>query len=111
MKGRRRQRTRAKIFGTADKPRLNVSKSLKHIYLQLIDDTRGITLVAFHTRSLSDKDAKLTLTKRAELAGQELAKLAGQKGIQQCVFDKGPYRYHGKVAAVAKGARQTNLNF
>ena len=105
---RRKMRTRAKIKGTAQRPRLNVSKSLKYIYLQLIDDEHGKTLVSVHSKSLK---AKGTKTEIAKLTGQELAKKALAKKITQCVFDRGASKYHGRVKAVAEGARQGGLKF
>jgi large subunit ribosomal protein L18 len=105
---RRQLRTRAKIFGTAKIPRLNVSKSLKHVYLQLIDDEKGKTLVSFHTKSLKNKASKIEL---AKLAGGQLAAKAKEKKISRCVFDRAGSVYHGRVKAVAEGAREGGLKF
>ncbi len=105
---RRQLRTRAKIEGTAKVPRLNVSKSLNHVYLQLIDDKNGKTLVSVHTKSLKSKGTK---TELATLAGETLAKKALAQKINTCVFDRGPAQYHGRIKAVAEGARQGGLKF
>ncbi len=108
LKLRRQKRTRAKIKGTAECPRLSVSKSLHYVYLQLIDDERGKTLVSLHSKSLK---AKGTKTEIAKLAGVELAKKALAKKINRCVFDRGAGKYHGRIKAVAEGARQGGLKF
>ena len=107
-KRRRQLRTRAKIFGTAKIPRLNVSKSINHIYLQLIDDKQGKTLVSLHSKFLKNKGTKSEI---AKLAGKELAAKAKEKKISQCVFDRGASVYHGRVKAVAEGAREGGLKF
>ncbi len=107
-KKRRQLRTRAKVFGTAKRPRLNVTKSLNHIYLQLIDDHKGKTLVSFHSKSLKAKGNK---TELAKLAGQELAAKAKDKKITNCIFDRASSVYHGRIKAVAEGARQGGLKF
>lgn len=108
VKANRRRRIKAKIFGTSDCPRFVVSKSLNHIYLQLVDDNEGKTLVAFHTKSLMKKDKK---TAEAFAAGQELALLARAKKITKCIFDRGTSPYHGRVKAAAEGARAGGLKF
>lgn len=107
-KKRRRLRVRAKIFGTAKVPRLNVSRTIKHIFLQLIDDQTGKTLVSVHSKSLKAKGNK---TEIAKLAGLAIAHKAKDKKISHCVFDKGAALYHGRVKAVAEGARQGGLKF
>ncbi|MEA2020499.1 MAG: 50S ribosomal protein L18 [Patescibacteria group bacterium] len=107
-KERRRQRIRGKIQGTSQKPRLSVFKSNKHIYAQLIDDTVGETLV-----SASDNDLEVS-GKNKEVArkvGQELAKKAKKKGIEEAAFDRSGYPFHGRVRAVAEGAREGGLKF
>ena len=105
---RRQLRTRAKIFGTAKIPRLNVAKSLNHIYLQLIDDHKKKTLVSFHSKSLPAQGNKTDI---AKLAGKELALKAKDKKITKCVFDRSSSVYHGRVKAVADGAREAGLKF
>jgi len=103
---RRQLRTRAKIVGTAKVPRLNVSKSLNYIFLQLIDDKNAKTLVSIHSKSLKNKGTK---TEMAVLAGTALAKKALAKKITTCIFDRGSAQYHGRIKAVAEGARQGGL--
>lgn len=102
----RAARVRAKIRGTAVRPRLNIFRSLRHISLQLIDDAAGKTLL-----SLSDRSLKLTGTpvERARAAGKALAEQAKTKGITAVVLDRGRYLYHGRVRAVAEGARDGGL--
>lgn len=109
---RRRRRVRAKIAGTAARPRLNVFRSLQHIYVQLIDDGEGHTLVA---ASSLDKDVRtrvnLKKTDEAVVVGKLLAQRAQEKQIKQVVFDRAGYRYHGRIKAVADGAREGGLEF
>lgn len=109
---RRRRRVRAKIFGLASRPRLNVFRSMKHIYAQLIDDEAGHTLAA---ASSLDADvsgqAGLKKTEEATAVGKLLAQRAQAKQIKQVVFDRAGYRYHGRVKAVADGAREGGLEF
>lgn len=105
---RRAARVRARVQGTAERPRLTVARTLKHIYAQLIDDVSGRTLAA-----ASDKDVT-TKAKPVEVA-REVGKILGtrgkEKGIAQAVFDRGRFRYHGRVAALADGAREAGLTF
>ena len=104
---RRHKRIRAKVAGTSERPRLAIFKSLSYIYAQLIDDTKGVTLV-----SSSDMGAKgKTKTERAELAGEALAKVAKAKGLSAVVFDRGGFIYTGRVRAFAEGARKGGLVF
>ena len=107
-KQRRQTRVRAKVFGTAKHPRLNVSKSLNNVYLQLIDDNNGRTLVSLHSKSLKAKGNKLDIARAAGLA---LAKKALDKKITNCVFDRSGAIYHGRIQAVAEGAREGGLKF
>lgn len=104
----RHRRIRAKVKGTSQKPRLNVFRSLNHIYVQLIDDENGKTLVAASSKEVKDKG------KKADLAGK-VGKLAAEKalkaGISQVVFDRGGYRFHGRVKNLAEGAREAGLKF
>ncbi|MDO9510027.1 MAG: 50S ribosomal protein L18 [Candidatus Magasanikbacteria bacterium] len=109
----RHVRVRAIIKGTAERPRLSVFRGLKNMNLQLIDDTKGNTLCEISTvkvtpEKVEGKEAKVSL---AYLAGKKLAELAKAKKISQIVFDRGGYRYHGRVAAVAEGARDGGLQF
>ena len=106
---RRHIRVRTKISGTADTPRLNVFRSNAHIHTQIIDDTTGTTLV-----SVSSVDMKLAHGGNIEVArqvGTEIAKRALKKGIKKVVFDRGGYIYHGRVKALAEGAREAGLEF
>jgi len=110
---RRRQHVRRKIQGTAERPRLSVFRSSKHIYAQLIDDLNGLTLAAASTQSA---DLKSNLTyggniKAAVTVGKQLAELAKGKGISKVAFDRGHYRYHGRVKALADAAREGGLLF
>ena len=111
---RRHLRVRAKVSGTAERPRLNVFRSSAHIYVQLIDDTRGVTLLAASdledavTQRLSDGKTK---TDRARVVGMLAGERAKQAGINQVVFDRGGFKYHGRVKAVADGAREAGLVF
>ncbi len=107
---RKRLRVRQYIVGTSERPRLNVYRSLNHIYAQIIDDTRGVTLLAAST--LESELKKLGPTgnvKAAKILGQKIAERALNKGINKVVFDRGGYIYHGRIAAVAEGAREAGL--
>ena len=103
----RRRRIRARVLGTAAKPRFAVYRSNTGVYLQLIDDAAGKTIVAVHDRSVAG-GAKGKQA-RAEAAGKKVAELATKKGIKAAVFDRGGFRYHGRIAAVATGARAGGL--
>jgi len=106
---RRHRRVRSTIRGTAQRPRLVVFRSLRHIQAQLIDDRAGRTLlVASDTTLPKTAGAK---TARATAVGQQLAKLAATKNISSVVFDRGGYRFHGRVKALAEAARQGGLKF
>lgn len=107
---RRHARVRKNVSGTAQRPRLNVFRSLNHIYAQIIDDTTGTTLVA---ASSMDKGfaANGGNVEGAKAVGEAVAKKALEKGIKQVVFDRGGYVYHGRVAALAEGAREGGLEF
>ncbi len=111
---RRRRRVRRKIHGTADRPRLSVYRSLKQIYAQLIDDTAHCTLVEASSLSLklakSPKEKK-TKVEIGKMVGLLLARKAMDKGIKKAVFDRGHYLYHGRVKALAQGAREGGLEF
>ena len=109
-----RKRIRKQVVGTSEKPRLAVFRSLKHIYAQLIDDDRGHTMVQISSLSGAVKTqfekgkGKISASK---LVGMELAKAAKSQGIETVVFDRGGYQYHGRVKAVAEGAREGGLKF
>ena len=106
---RRRRRVRAKVRGTADRPRLSVFRSNRGVFAQLVDDEAARTLagVAWTEPELRT----LSRMEQAKRAGEVLAQRAKEAGIETCVFDRGGYRYHGRVKAVAEGAREGGLNF
>lgn len=104
---RRRKRIRAKLFGTADKPRISVFKSNRYVLAQIIDDSKGLTLCSVTTKGMKEKSA----TERAKQAGILLAKQAKEKNIKKAVFDRGGYIYTGSVSALADGAREGGLDF
>jgi len=106
-RGRRKNRNRAKIFGTEAKPRLSVFRSNKYTSAQLINDETGKTLIFVSTKGLG-KMAK-TKSDQAKLLGEMLAERAQKLGIKKAVFNKGPYLYHGRIKAVAEGARTKGL--
>jgi len=111
---RARKKIRKKISGTPEKPRLSVYRSLNNIYAQIIDDTTGKTLVAVSSLAKDAKtDAKSIKgkTNKSKLIGSILAKKALEKNIKQVVFDRGGFRYHGRVKALADGAREGGLVF
>ena len=112
-RNRRHRRVRAKMEGTSSKPRLCVFRSLNHIYAQIIDDSRGHTLTSASTLDPETRDevAGKARVARAELVGSLVAKRALSKGIKQVVFDRGGYKYHGKVKALAEAARHGGLKF
>ena len=110
---RRHARVRRKISGTPDIPRLSVFRSLKHIYAQIIDDAVGQTLVSAST---VDGDVRaqvsgLNKTEQAKVVGKRLAEKALSSGVTQVVFDRGGYKYHGRVKALADASREAGLKF
>lgn len=108
-KERRHGRVRAKVSGTGARPRLSVFRSNKGLYLQLIDDSKGATIVSVHTKELdATKGSKV---EQAFLMGKAIAEKALAKNIKQVVFDRGSYKYHGRTEAVAQGAREGGLEF
>lgn len=117
QKEQRRQkriiRIRRKVEGAPDKPRLSIRRSAKHIYAQLIDDRAGRTIVAASTLTPDLKETLkgLKKTEKSVKVGAKLAELATQKGIKKVVFDRRGYPYHGRVEALAKGAREGGLEF
>jgi large subunit ribosomal protein L18 len=109
---RRKARTRAKIFGTQEIPRLSVFRSLENIYAQLIDDEKSKTLVSANSLEVKkEKGKKIIKLDEASLVGKNIAKRALEKDIKKCVFDRGGYKYHGRIKAVAEGAREGGLKF
>lgn len=108
---RRHARVRGKISGTASRPRLNVFRSNKHLYAQLIDDANGVTLASAST---IEKDFGLESTGNQEAAakiGELIAKRGAEKGVEAVVFDRGGYLYHGRIQALADAARENGLQF
>lgn len=105
----RKKRIRAKVFGTAKIPRLCVFRSLRDIYAEVVDDNKGITLVSVSGKKMK-KEYSHTVS-GAKKVGQMIAKECSGKGIKKVVFDRGGYKYHGKVKAVADGAREGGLKF
>jgi large subunit ribosomal protein L18 len=110
---RRHRRVRKKVVGTPERPRLNVFRSLNHIYAQVIDDSRGHTLVAASSidPELRDQLKGLTKTQQAAQVGRLLAQRALRAGIRRVVFDRGGYKYHGRVKALAVASREGGLEF
>ena len=113
VRTKRHARLRSYFSGTPERPRLNVYRSLKHIYAQVIDDVAGVTIAAASTvepeimKQLEGKDKK----QAAELVGETVAKRAKDKGVEKVVFDRGGYLYTGRVEALANGARKGGLDF
>ena len=109
----RHARVRKKIAGTAQTPRFNVYRSLNHIYVQVIDDVKGVTLVSASTmeKAVKEKIAGLSKTDAAKVVGAVAAERALAKGVEAVVFDRGGYLYTGRVKAVADGAREAGLKF
>jgi large subunit ribosomal protein L18 len=106
---RRRRRVRARIRGSSERPRLSVYRSNRGVFAQLIDDDAGKTLASV---SWMESDLrKLASMEQAKRAGQLLAERAKAAGVETCVFDRGGYRFHGRVAAIAEGAREGGLKF
>ena len=107
-RARRQSRNRAKIFGTAGQPRLSVFRSNRYTAVQLINDLAGKTLVSASTQDL---DSKKNKSEQARLLGEKIAEKAVKLGIKKLVFNKGAYKYHGRLKALAEGARAKGLTF
>ena len=108
---RRHRRVRKKVVGTAERPRLAVFRSNRHIYAQVIDDVRGHTVVAASTMEQDLRAGSTGNVDAAKAVGRLLAERARQSGVDKVVFDRGGFRYHGLVAAVADAAREAGLEF
>lgn len=110
---KRHLRARKTVVGTAERPRLNVYRSLTHIYAQIINDATGTTLVSASTldKEISEKVEYGGNTEAAKAVGEAVAKRALEKGIAKVVFDRGGYIYHGRIAALAAAAREAGLEF
>ncbi len=109
----RHKRIRKKLSGTTERPRLAVFRSEKHIYAQIIDDTKGVTLVAASTveKAMREKLKKTWNVEAAKEVGKLIAERALAKGIKEVVFDRGGFKYHGRVKALADSAREAGLKF
>ena len=110
---RRHVRVRRRVFGTAERPRLCVRRSLRHIYAQVVDDTTGRSLAAASTLSGSVREGigGARKTAAAALVGKELARRAIEAGVTRVAFDRGGWKYHGRIRALAEGAREGGLQF
>ncbi|HAE41571.1 MAG TPA: 50S ribosomal protein L18 [Clostridiales bacterium] len=110
---KRHYKMRNKIQGTPERPRLNVFRSSSNIFVQVIDDTKGLTIAAASTldKDIKEKVNGLNKTEAAKIVGQEIAKKSIDKGIEAVVFDRGGYLYHGRVKSLADGARESGLKF
>jgi large subunit ribosomal protein L18 len=110
---RRHKRVRKHVVGTPERPRLNVFRSLRHIYVQVIDDSQKHTLVSASTidEEVESQIQGLNKTQQARVVGKVLAERAIKQGIGKVVFDRGGYQYHGRVKALADGAREGGLEF
>ncbi len=106
---RRRRRVRARVTGTAERPRLSVYRSNRGVFAQLIDDRMGHTVAAVNW--VEPELRKLSAGEQAKRAGELLAERAKAAGVESCVFDRGGYQYHGRVKALAEGAREGGLVF
>ncbi|UNC90951.1 50S ribosomal protein L18 [Candidatus Contubernalis alkaliaceticus] len=113
LRKKRHMRIRSKISGTADQPRLNVFRSSSQIYAQIIDDLSGTTVVSASSldHELAGKLEGLDKKGKAKKVGELLAQRALDKGVQTVIFDRGGYRYHGRVKSLADGAREVGLKF
>ncbi len=106
-----RSRWNLKSVNKTNRPRLSIYRSNMHIYAQVIDDIKGVTLCAFSTKSKDFKEVKTSNIPAASIVGENIARLAIEKKIKDVVFDRGAYYYHGRVKALADGARKGGLNF
>lgn len=109
IRERRKKRIHLRTYGNSLKPRVSVFRSNKYTYAQLIDDKNQKTLAAFSSRQLAKKGESKTVV--ADRVGEKIAEAALKLGIKKAVFDRGAYRYHGRVKAVAEGMRKKGLNF
>jgi len=113
MRKRRHLRLRKKVFGTRERPRLSVYKSLNQIYAQIIDDLKGVTLLSVSSLSpeIKDKLKGKNKTEKSKAVGDLLAKKALEGGIKKVIFDRGGFKYHGRIKALAEAARKAGLKF
>ncbi|MGI5161252.1 50S ribosomal protein L18 [Microbispora sp. CA-102843] len=110
-RARRHRRVRKSLFGTAERPRLVVNRSTRHLFVQIVDDTQGHTLVSASTMDVSLRSAEGDKTEKAKKVGELLAQRAKTAGITAVVFDRGGNRYAGRIAALADSAREGGLEF
>lgn len=112
-RSRRHLRLRRRVKGTSERPRLSVFRSLNHIYVQVVDDTTGVTLAAASTleNSIIEEVKSNDKSAKSKKVGSTIAERAKEKGVTSVVFDRGGYRYHGRVQALAEGAREGGLVF
>ncbi|MEO1415427.1 MAG: 50S ribosomal protein L18 [Bacteroidota bacterium] len=110
-RNRIRRRLRTRIKGTAERPRLSIFRSNKQIYAQIIDDVNGVTLVSCSSRLNELNLQSESKTDTSKKVGTKLAELAKEKGVETVIFDRGGYKYHGRVKALAEGAREGGLQF
>ncbi len=110
---KRARRTRNKVFGTSERPRLSVFRSLNNVYVQIIDDEKGVSLMGLSSSGPELRDQKVEggKTGMSKVVGKMIAERAKEKGITRVVFDRAGYIYHGRVKAVAEGAREGGLEF
>jgi len=108
---RRQTRNRAKIFGTAESPRLSILRTNKGFYCQLINDENHKTLVSASSLALKAEEKKKNKSEQSVLVAQNLAKKAAKTGVKKVIFDRGPYRYHGRVSAFAESLRKSGIKF
>lgn len=106
-----RRRIAGKIRGTTERPRLSVFRSNRQIYAQIIDDEQGVTIASCSSRIKELTSQPLSKTDQGRVVGKKLAEIARSKGVERVVFDRGGYRYHGRVQALAEGAREGGLIF
>ena len=111
IRKKRHSRVRTKVSGTAARPRLNVYRSNKHIYAQLIDDVNGVTIASASTADKGFNAEATATADAAALVGEAIAKKATEKDVQSVVFDRGGYLFHGRVKALADAARENGLEF
>jgi len=113
LRVKRKKRIRKKLAGTPERPRLCVFRSTKHIYAQIIDDTRGMTLASASTMEPEVRNGQKFESKvaAANFIGKRIGERASEKGIKMVVFDRGGFMYHGRVKAVSEGAREAGLDF
>ena len=109
MRGRRHLRVRRRVVGTAQRPRLVVTRSQRHVFVQVVDDSQGRTLASASTMEADLRSATGTKAEKARTVGSLVAERAKEAGIEAVVFDRGGNQYHGRVAAVADGAREAGL--